>query len=144
MLEGLILASMLSPAIQYERSYINYAWGQSEQYCTIDDSGNVWFESLNQPRFHVRNIPKAELALAGDLANQGQIRTQFEPVLMGADMGDVTWRMMVGQETVLLKIRGNYVGEVESSACEKLTKLIDRWCEGQPGFPDYARTQDKF
>ncbi len=134
LLEALVLAAAVTCPVEFERQYINTAWGYVNQRCLVDSNGQVWFDRGDQRPSKVRRVDHDEYRIAVALTQMAST----EPIktsMVGVDMGDVTWSYRVNGEPALLKIRGNFTGGPATSAAKDLSELIDKWCEGEPGFP---------
>jgi hypothetical protein len=134
MIEVLALLSALSMPVEFERVYVNRAWGYQNQRCLVDNRGHVWFQSTTQRPERARRITEAEYARGVELALNTREEKIFN-VMVAADMGDLTWSFRIGNEITTIKQRGNYRGGPETAESNELSGLIDKWCEGQPNLP---------
>jgi hypothetical protein len=134
MIEILALMSALSMPVEFERMYVNRAWGYQNTRCLVDDRGQVWFQSTTHRPEKVRQLSEKEYARGVELAIHTQGEKLFN-VMVAADMGDLTWSFRIGNEITTVKRRGNYSGGPETAASNELTGLIDKWCDGQPSLP---------
>lgn len=136
MIEALTLIAAMHFPVEFERQYINRAWGYTHQRCVIDSRGHVWFENTTTRPSKVRRVRQAEYLYGIELAQQSADEKYYS-VMVGVDMGDLTWSFRYGDEITTIKTRGNYRGGPISAASEKLVALIDRWCEDEPHYPAY-------
>ena len=136
MLETVVLSMAMACPIEFERGYVNRAWGYVNKRCLIDSDRQVWFDHVNEPPTKAREVDAEEFDRAVVLAQQARDMV-FTKQMVAADMGNLTWKARIGDEDVTLKIRGNYMGGIASPAARELVQLMDKWCEGEPDFPDF-------
>ena len=135
MIEALIVTLALATSVKFERAYTNRAWGYVNHQCVIDETGMVWFEDRDHKRTPVRQVSETDHRLAVSLVADAMDDGLFGTQRVAADLGDLSWMVHSGDETVVLKVRGNLWGGPLSDAATDIANLIDKWCEGEPGYP---------